>query len=100
MKKRISHRIIGDSGPLMISWFHGPKGDAVESKNGVGVGFFSPSGEILAVEFDDVQAKNDHQILEFEHYLIEVTVKSGKTTYFLKRIEAKESDKKKRKRVA
>lgn len=54
-KEKISFRVIGDSGPLMISWYDGPKGNAVEAKNEIGVRFFSSTGELLAVEFDDVK---------------------------------------------
>ena len=82
MKKgKTSFRVIGDSGPLSISWFHGPKGDAVEAKNELGVGFFSTDGELLSVEFDDVSEKKDHQALEFDRYRVEVSVVNGKVSY-------------------
>jgi hypothetical protein len=80
-KAKISFRVIGDSGPLSISWFQGPKGDAVEAKNEIGVGFFSEDGEILAVEFDDVNEKHDHQVLEFDRYRVEVSVDNGKISH-------------------
>jgi hypothetical protein len=88
-KAKISFRIIGDSGPLSISWFDGPKGDAVESKNGIGVGFFSTDGELLMVEFDDVDEKNDHQVLHFDHYKIEVIVNKGKVSFLLDELSRK-----------
>ena len=80
-KAEISFRVIGSSGPLSISWYPGPHGDAVEAKNQAGVGFFSPNGELLSVEFDDVQEKQDHQVLEFDRYRVEVTTKNGKVSY-------------------
>ena len=79
-REKISFRVIGESGPLSISWYDGPKGDAVEAKNGIGVGFFSPNGELLSVEFDDVAESKDHQVLEFDRYQIEVFVKKGKVS--------------------
>lgn len=83
-KAKISFRVIGDSGPLSISWFQGPKGDAVEAKNEIGVGFFSHDGELLAVEFDDVCEKKDHQILKFNRYMIELSVDHGQVSFSIK----------------
>ncbi len=83
-KEKISFRVIGDSGPLSISWFQGPKGDAVEAKNEIGVGFFSEDGELLAVEFDDVEEKKDHQVLKFDRYEVEVSVAKGHVTFEVK----------------
>ena len=97
-KAKLSFRVIGDSGPLSISWFQGPKGDAVEAKNEIGVGFFSEDGELLAVEFDDVSEKKDHQVLEFEHYRVEVSVHNRKIAHSLKKIGC--SSKKKAKDAA
>ena len=82
-KARISFRVIGDSGPLSISWFDGPKGDAVEANNGIGVGFFSTDGELLMVEFDDVEEKKDQQHLEFDGYQVSVSVNKGKVAFSL-----------------
>jgi len=82
-KPKVSFRVIGESGPLSITWFHGPLGDAIEDKNGIGVGFFTPTNALLSVEFDDVNSKNDHQILEFSHLKIELTVKNRKVSYNL-----------------
>jgi hypothetical protein len=82
-KAKVSFRVIGDSGPLSISWFQGPKGDAVEAKNQIGVGFFSTDGELLSVEFDDVEQRSDHQVLEFDRYTVAVTVKQGKVSFEL-----------------
>jgi len=86
-KAKVSFRVIGDSGPLSISWFQGPKGDAVEAKNEIGVGFFSASGELLSVEFDDVDEKHDRQVLEFDRYKVEVSVNKGKVSYSLTPLE-------------
>lgn len=96
MKKgKVSFRVIGDSGPLSISWFQGPKGDAVEAKNEIGVGFFSEDGELLAVEFDDVEEKKDHQILEFDRYEVEVTVEQGHVSFVVK--DTKQTERKQKK---
>ena len=70
-KPKISFRNIGVSGPLTISWFEGPKGDAIEANNGIGVGFFSTDGTLLCVEFDDMAKVLDHQVLEFDRYRVE-----------------------------
>jgi len=82
-KAKVSFRVIGDSGPLTISWFDGPKGDAVEAKNGIGVGFFSSDGTLLCVEFDDVNEKHDSQSLEFDRYQVEASVNKGKVSYLV-----------------
>jgi hypothetical protein len=82
-KAKVSFRVIGESGPLSITWSPGPLGDAVEDKNGLGVGFFSHNKDLLSVEFDDVSSKKDHQILEFRNFKIEVHVKNGKITHKL-----------------
>jgi len=65
------------SGQLSISWSSAPKGAAIEAEKGNGVGFFSTNGDLLSVIFDDVSAAEDHQILEFRKYKIEVSVKHG-----------------------
>ena len=87
-KAKISFRVIGDSGPLTLSWFDGPKGDAVEAKNGIGVGFFSHDGTLLCVEFDDVNMKRAQQILEFDRCRISVSVKDGEISYSLSHLGA------------
>ena len=52
---------------------------AVESSNGNGVGWFSPSLDFLGVEFDDVQKDNDRQKLSFSNGgEISIEVKNGK----------------------
>lgn len=78
---RISFRSIGGSGPLSITWFNVPLGDAVEANNSIGVGFFAHNGDLLSVEFDDVDEKKDRQILEFDRYQVEVEVNKGKVSY-------------------
>ena len=72
-----------ETGPLTISWFKGPKGSAVEAKNGIGVGFFSDDGTLLCVEFDDVEETKDHQELVFDRYRVSVDVNHGKITHAL-----------------
>ena len=64
------------SGQLSISWSSAQKGAAVEAKKGNGVGFFSINGDLLSVIFDDVSAAEDHQVLEFKKYKIEISVRS------------------------
>ncbi len=86
-KAEISFRIIGGSGPVSIYFKSGPYGDAVEAKNGIGVGFFSQSGELLAVEFDDVVEKKDCQTLEFDRYQVEVEVNCGKISHKVEVLE-------------
>ena len=85
IKGKVFFHPIEGSASLTISWSFSPKGDAVEAKKGDGVGFFSPKGEILCVIFDEVQSAQDHQILEFKHHRIEITVKNGKVAYTLTR---------------
>ena len=53
-KPSISFRPFDGSGPLSVYWYPGPYGDAVEAVRGSGVGWFSPTSEVLGVEFDDV----------------------------------------------
>ena len=94
-KSKVSFRVIGDSGPLSISWYEGPKGDAVEAKNRIGVGFFSTTGELLMVEFDDVEQEKDSQYLEFDHHKVEVSVKKGKVSFSLQEFDRKKKSVKK-----
>lgn len=72
---------IDGSGSLTISWSTEPKGDAIEAKNGSGVGFFSESGELLCVIFDEVQSEKDKQALEFDHFIVEIAVENRKVNY-------------------
>ncbi len=83
MKKKgaIFFHPIDGTGALTISWSALPKGDAVEAIQGFGVGFFSEKGALLSVIFDEVQSDTDHQILEFPHHVIEVTVANGRVTH-------------------
>jgi hypothetical protein len=74
------HPIEG-AGQLSISWSAEPKGNAIEAKKGAGVGFFSRTGELLSVIFDEVQASEDCQSLDFTTYQVEVAVKRGKVSY-------------------
>jgi len=37
----------------------------------------------LSVQFDDVEEDNDHQVLEFDDYTVEVKVTKGKITHSL-----------------
>ncbi len=74
---------ISGSGVLHIDFMPGPFGDAVEAIEGDGVGFFSSSGELLGVTFDDVLENEDKQKLIFPSYKIDVVVKRGKPSFKL-----------------
>ena len=89
------HPIEG-SGSLTISWTSGPKGDAIEAKKGCGVGFFSDSGELLCVIFDEVQSSKDRQSLEFDHYHVGIIVKNGKVIHSVADTNSKSLTRKKR----
>lgn len=78
-KPEIYFEKLGGFGPLAIYWFPGPYGDAVESLDGAGIGFFSQSQELLAAQFDNVDAVNDQQTLTFKGgWSVAVHVKDGK----------------------
>jgi hypothetical protein len=78
-KPTISFRHFGGSGPLSVYWHAGPYGDAVEAARGSGVGWFTPTGEVLGVEFDDVLFEQDKQRLEFGNgAVVRVHVRRGK----------------------
>lgn len=74
------HPIEG-TGSLTISWTSTPKGDAIETSKGSGIGFFAEDRSLLAVVFDEVNELQDNQILEFDQVSVEVTVKIGKVDY-------------------
>ena len=80
-KPEISFRVFGGSGPLSIYFYPGPYGDAIESMDENGVYWLSQTGALLGLEFDDVDEKSDHQILELpEGTKIEIDVKKGKVS--------------------
>ena len=82
MKKgKIFFHPVDGFGSLTISWSTEPKGDAQEAKNGSGVGFFSGSGDLLCVIFDEVKSSEDQQKLEFKNFLVAITVRNGKVDY-------------------
>lgn len=90
-KTEVFFRPIEGSAPLSIYWYPGPYGDAIEANNESGVGFFSATGELLGVIFDDVKEKRDDQVLEFDRYRVEVSVRNGKVTHSFSRIEKQRS---------
>ncbi len=97
MKKgKVFFHPIEGSGTLTISWTSGPKGDAIEAKKGSGVGFFSNSGELLGVIFDEVQSIQDQQTLVFNRYRVEITVKNNKVAHIVTETASKSSTRKKR----
>ncbi len=82
MKKgKVLFHPIDGSGALTISWSSDPKGNAIEAEKGSGVGFFSETGDLFCVIFDEVKSDNDHQVLEFERFNIETIIKHGKIAY-------------------
>jgi hypothetical protein len=90
MKKgKVFFHPIDGSASLTISWSSGPKGNAIEAKNGNGVGFFSDTGDLLCVIFDEVLAAQDQQKLEFNRYCVEINVKNGRVNYFADEIKQK-----------
>jgi len=91
-KPEISFRHFGGSGPLSVYWYPGPYGVAVEASKGRGVGWFSPSGELLGVEFDDVEVTADNQIIEFKvGYSVSIKTKKGKVSVGLHRPKRKKA---------
>lgn len=83
-KAKVFFHPIDGSGALTISWTSGPKGDAIEAKKGSGVGFFSDSGALLSVIFDEVEAAQDHQSLEFDRYCVEISIKNEKIGHYVR----------------
>ncbi len=84
MKKAESYffKPIDGSAPLSIYFYDvGHLGDAIEAKNETGIGWFSPNGEILAVQFDEVDEGKDKQHLEFDHYRVDVSVHKGRIVH-------------------
>ena len=79
-KGKIFFHPIEGMASLTISWSSGPKGDAIEARRGAGVGFFSDTGDLLCVIFDEVRADHDQQTLEFNRKLVKIIVKNGKVT--------------------
>ncbi len=80
-KPKIFFNPIEGSAPLSINWYPGPYGDAQESKEGTDVYFTSPNGELLAVQFDDVEEREDQQTLTTKSGVcVQISVKSGKTS--------------------
>lgn len=78
-KAKIFFHPIEGSAPLAIHWYPGPFGDAKEAKSGNGVFWSSPTGDLLAVQFDDVNAAQDNQTLVCsKHVKVELKVLRGK----------------------
>lgn len=81
-KPKVFFRPIEGSAPLSIHWYPGPFGDAKEANSGNGVFWCSPNGELLAVQFDDVQEEYDEQVLICGKQLkVELSVKKGKIKF-------------------
>lgn len=80
-KAKITFLPIDGTGAVHIDFAKGPFGDATESKNGLGVGFFDSNGKLLGVTFDDVNVEQDQQILDFGPTKIELKSKNGKISF-------------------
>lgn len=80
-KTKVTFLPIDSTGALHIDFQPGPFGDAVEARKGDGIGFFSQNGELQGVTFDDVNEKQDHQMLEFDRHRVEVSVMKGKISH-------------------
>ena len=81
MKKnpKIFFHPIDGSAPLSIYWYVGPYGDALESKELNGIYFLAPNGELLGVQFDDVNEAQDEQMMTIKSGTkISIKVNSGK----------------------
>ena len=64
---------------MAVYWFPGPYGTAHESKEKSGVYFETPTGELLGVQFDDVEAEKDAQSLTTKKgTTVRIEVKKGK----------------------
>ena len=80
-KMEISHRSFGGSGPLSVYWTQPPYGYAKDCASGNGVCWMSASGELLAVEFNDVADDGDSQQLEIPGgWAVAVETKKGKAS--------------------
>jgi hypothetical protein len=89
-KPKVLFNPIEGAAPLSVNWYPGPFGDAHEAKEGNGVYFTSPNGELLAVQFDDVEEKQDQQTLVTKNGVrVSITVKVGKVTVKISRIPKK-----------
>ena len=93
-KAKITFLPIDGTGALHIDFQPGPFGDATEARQGEGVGFFSASGKLMGVTFDDVNEKRDHQIIKFERHCIEVKINQGKVLHSVSITETKKRTKK------
>jgi hypothetical protein len=82
-KPKIFFNPIAGSGILSITWYSGPLGDAIEANNEIGIGYFGHNGDLLSIQFDDVEAEKDQQALKFDQYTVEVKVNKGKVVYNL-----------------
>lgn len=90
MKPKIFFNPMEGSAPLSIRWHPGPYGDAHEAKEGNGVYFVAPNGDLLAVQFDDVTEKYDQQSLTTKSGIrVSVTVKAAQVSIKVKRSSKK-----------
>lgn len=95
-KAKITYIPIDGTGVLHLDFQQGPFADATEARKGDGIGFFSASGELQGVTFDDVDQEKDQQVLEFERYRIEASVNKGKISYAVIPLDGKTSRSQKR----
>ncbi len=70
---------IDGSAPLSVYWYAGPYGNALESKELNGIYFLAPNGELLGLQFDDVNEAQDEQMMTIKSGTkISIKVNSGK----------------------
>lgn len=71
----------GGEGPLYIYFEDGDYGNAIDDGTGAGAGFFDDQGRMIAVLFDRVSDKNDHQTVKFKNgQFVEIRVSKGKVS--------------------
>jgi hypothetical protein len=87
-KTKVTFIPIQGTGTLHLDFQPGPFGEATEARKGEGVGFFSQSGDLLGVTFDDVDEKQDLQALEFDRYRVELSVTKGKISHSVTLLDA------------
>jgi hypothetical protein len=90
-KAKITFIPIDGTGVLHLDFQQGPFGNATEARKGDGIGFFSGSGELQGVTFDDMDEEKDLQVLEFECYRVEASTNKGKISYSVTPLDGKSS---------
>jgi len=79
-KPEITYDKDEDGGLLAVYFFEGPYGPATEAKEGDGVLFTAPNGEILGAIFDWVGLNDKQSLTSKSGDCVEVTTRNGKVT--------------------